>query len=59
METDELIEFIRQVRKLHIAEIKFKKIIIMKTEIKVEVEHKNGTNKITYVRKNKENSDGK
>ncbi len=51
METEELINFIKEVRQLHIEEIKFKKIIITKTKIKVEVEHKNGINKIIYTRK--------
>lgn len=51
MKTEELINFIKRVRQLHIDEIKFKKIIIMKTKIKVEVEHEKGTNKITYIRK--------
>lgn len=51
METEELIDFIKRVKEIHIDEIKLKKIIIMKTKIKVEVEHKNGVNKITYTRK--------
>lgn len=53
MEEIELINFIKDIRKLHSLSktLKFKKIIIMKTKIKVEVEHETGINKLEYKRK--------